>query len=68
MKRGVEVVRISGIKGSSVVDCVNKIRVLLSGLEGAGYSAVEYHIVVYLNDLVIVSLVVKLADDAADVL
>lgn len=60
--------RISGIKGSSVVDCVNKIRVLLSGLEGAGYSAVEYHIVVYLNDLVIVSLVVKLADDAADVL
>ena len=60
--------RISGIKGSSVVDCVNKIRVLLSGLEGAGYSAVGYHIVVYLNDLVIVSLVVKLADDAADVL
>ena len=36
MKRGVEVVRISGIKGSSVVDCVNKIRVLLSGLEGVG--------------------------------
>lgn len=57
---------IRGIKGSSVVDCVNKIRVLLCG--GRGYSAVEYHIVVYLNDLVIVSLVVKLADDAADVL
>ena len=60
--------RISGIKGSSVVDCVNKIRVLLSGFGGRGYSTAEYHIVVYLNDLVIVSLVVKLADDAADVL
>ena len=28
--------RIIGVKGSSVVDCVNKIRVLVSGLEGAG--------------------------------
>ena len=63
-----EVVGISGVKGSNVVDCVNKIRVLVSGFQGAGIQPVEYHIVVYLNDLVIVSLVVKLADDAADVL